>query len=56
MTNEEIEKFTEKVYPKIKNIPGLDKSFIRKCLEGVSALGDKETEEKLKNLFKLYVN
>lgn len=56
MTIEEIEKLTEKVYPKVKNVPGLDKNLIRKCLEGVSALGDKETEEKLKNLFKLYVN
>jgi hypothetical protein len=53
MTNEEINQLTEKVYPRVKNVPGLDKEFIRKCLMGISLLHDPQVEEKLRSLARL---
>jgi hypothetical protein len=47
LTNEELDKLTERIYSKVKNTPGLDRKFIKQCLIGISSLADKETEEKL---------
>lgn len=50
MSHEEIDRLTEKIYPHVKTIPGIDKNFIRKCLLGISSLGDPEVEERIKLL------
>ncbi|MCL6589300.1 MAG: hypothetical protein K6U80_05025 [Firmicutes bacterium] len=53
MTLEEINQLTEKIYPRFKNVPGLDKEFIRKCLAGVSSLNDPQVEEKIRSFARL---
>lgn len=50
MTNEEIERLTGKIYPQVKNIPGVDKNFIQKCLVGINSLGDPQVEATIKML------
>lgn len=52
MTYEEIQQLTDKVYSKIKNVPGVDKDFVGKCLQGINALEDLEVEQKIKLLAK----
>ncbi|HEX3048294.1 MAG TPA: hypothetical protein VHY08_26315 [Bacillota bacterium] len=53
MTNEEINQLTERIFPRVKNVPGLDKEFLRKCLMGISLLHDPQVEERIRNLAKL---
>jgi hypothetical protein len=52
LTYEEIQQLTDKVYSKIKNVPGVDKDFVGKCLQGINALEDLEVEQKIKLLAK----
>jgi hypothetical protein len=54
LTNQELDKFTEQIYSKVKNTPGLDKKFIKQCLIGISSVADKETEEKLIRLMNAF--
>lgn len=53
MTNEELEQATEKIYTKIKNIPGVDRNFVKKCLFGISSLGDKDVDNRIELLLRL---
>jgi hypothetical protein len=50
LTYEEIEQVSTRIYATVKNIPGVDQNFIRKCLQGISALADPEVDQKIKNL------
>lgn len=50
LTNDEINRITDKLYAKFRGIPGVDKPFIQKCLSAISALGDEEVDRKLKYL------
>ncbi|MGE5581960.1 MAG: hypothetical protein ACM3X9_05410 [Bacillota bacterium] len=52
MTAAEIEMITERIYARVRNIPGVDKLFIRKCLQGISSLNDNDVDEKIKLLAK----
>lgn len=52
MTNEEIELMTDKIYARTKNIPGIDRDFINKCLQGIALLNDNQVETKLKQLMR----
>lgn len=54
MTNEELEKLSNKIYSKVKNIPYVDKDFIKKCLVAVSTTADQEMHEKIKQLAKIF--
>ena len=53
MTEDELTKITEFLFHRVKNIPGIDRRFIRKCLIGLDNMGDKEVKAKLKQLKKL---
>jgi hypothetical protein len=53
LTYEEIEQVSTKIYAKVKNIPGLDKDFVKKCLQGISALADPDVDQKIKYLARL---
>ena len=52
LTNQEIEILATKIYGRVRNIPGIDQTFIRKCLQGIASLSDNEVEEKIKLLAK----
>jgi hypothetical protein len=52
LTNQEIEVLVTKIYGRVRNIPGIDQNFIRKCLQGIASLSDNEVEEKIKLLAK----
>jgi hypothetical protein len=52
LTYEEIQQLTDKVYNAVKNVPGVDKDFVGKCLQGINSLGDLEVEQKIKLLAK----
>jgi hypothetical protein len=54
LTNEEFVQITEKLYSKLKNVPGVDKIFIQKCLQGITALGDTEVDEKIIHLMRMF--
>lgn len=54
MTYEEIEQLTDKVYAAVRNIPGVDRVFVGKCLQGINTLGDLEVEQKIKFLARLF--
>ena len=53
VTNADIEQMTEKIYSRTRNIPGVDRDFIRRCLQGISSLGDSQVDAKLKQLIRL---
>ncbi len=48
MTTAEIDYATDKLYAKFGNVPGVDRNFIRKCLQGIASLRDNEVDEKIK--------
>jgi hypothetical protein len=48
LTHDEFEQTTEKIFSKFKFVPGIDKNFIQKCLQGITSLGDAEVDEKIK--------
>ena len=48
----EIEILVGKIQSKIGYVPGIDQAFIRKCLQGITALHDNEVDEKIKFLAK----
>ena len=52
LTMDEIDIMIEKIYPRVKNIPGVDKNLIKKCLIGIANLSDNEVDIKLKQLMK----
>jgi hypothetical protein len=54
LTSDEIEQLTNKVYTAVKSIPGVDKEFIKKCLQGIASLGDPTIEQKIKQLARLF--
>jgi hypothetical protein len=47
LTNEEINRFTDKILAKV-NVPGVDRNFIHRCLEGIAMLKDDEVENKIR--------
>lgn len=52
MNHQELDQVAEKIWAKVKNVPGLDKNFINQCLQGVSSLNDPAVEAKIKQLVK----
>lgn len=52
MTNQEIHDLAEKIYARVKGVPGVDRELIIKCLTGIALLKDKEVEEKLRRLLR----
>jgi hypothetical protein len=50
VTSDEINLLTDKLYGRFRNIPGIDRTFIQKCVLGISALGDPDVEAKIKYL------
>jgi hypothetical protein len=50
MVNEDINRYADKIYAKVGNIPGIDRTFIQKCLLGISSLNDQEVENKIRQL------
>lgn len=50
MTNAELEQMTDKIFGRTKNYPGVDREFIKKCLQGIALLGDHSVETRLKQL------
>ena len=54
MTHEEFEQITAKLYSRLKNVPGVDKIFIQKCLQSITSLGDNEVDEKMKQLMRMF--
>lgn len=50
MTSDEINLLTDKIYSRVRNIPGVDRTFIKKCIRGISAMKDPEVEAKIKQL------
>lgn len=48
MTNEEINRYTDKILAKVATIPGVDRLFVHKCLEGIAMLNDAEVENKIR--------
>jgi hypothetical protein len=53
VTHDEFEQTAEKIFLKFKFVPGIDKKFIQKCLQGINSLGDAEIDEKLKQLLRM---
>ncbi len=52
MTKLELDQLTDKIYARFKNIPGINKVLIRKCLTGISNLKDQDVEDRIKVLAK----
>jgi hypothetical protein len=50
LINEDINRYTDKIFAKVGNVPGIDRTFIQKCLVGISSLNDQEVENKIRQL------
>lgn len=48
MTKVELDHLIDKIYARFKNMPGVDRNFIRKCLTGISNLKDKDVEDRIR--------
>jgi hypothetical protein len=53
LTNDDIEQMTDKIYARTKNVPGVDRDFIKKCLQGIASLRDSQVDARLKQLIGL---
>ena len=53
MTLDEINQLTDRFYAKVRRIPGIDRTFIYKCLLGIASLNDPDVEAKLRLLINL---
>lgn len=52
MTNADIEQMADKIYARTRNIPGVDRDFIKRCLQGIASLGDSQVDARLKQLIR----
>ncbi len=52
MTNDEMEKVTNYLSGQLRQVPGIDSSFIRKCVTAINSLGDPEVESKIHKLIR----
>jgi hypothetical protein len=52
LTNADIEQMADKIYARTRNIPGVDRDFIKRCLQGIALLGDSQVDAKLKQLIR----
>lgn len=48
MTADEQNVITEKLYTAFKNVPGIDRNFLEKCVQSLVDLNDSEVEAKIK--------
>jgi hypothetical protein len=52
LTNADIEQMADKIYARTRNIPGVDRDFIKRCLQGIASLGDSQVDARLKQLIR----
>lgn len=50
MTPNEVNYLTDKLYARFRNIPGVDRNLIYKCVQAIAGLNDPEVDAKIKQL------